>query len=78
MTEKHTEEERQTPSKLARLLNIKVTHAAEVAGISGRTLHSWYFTRPKLFRVIIVGVYFIEKIDNFIDFLKFTGEEQDG
>lgn len=53
-------------------------YVAEKVGIPRRTLHDWSTTRPKAFKALLVGVFFMDKVETYINFIDSIGDTDGG
>jgi len=58
-------------------LGLNLTQVARVSGINVRNLYNWKESKPKLFRTVLLGAFFISKFENFIDYFKNQEDTED-
>ena len=66
------------PSKRAKLFgNKSLTHVSKRIDVETRTLYNWSKHKPMLFDAVMIGVFFMDRIESIMEVLKPTETELD-
>jgi len=57
-----------TPNKYCKKFGLTLSEVSKLSGVSTRTLSNWHKDedRPDLFKVVVIGCYFLSRVDYFI------------
>ena len=73
---KNKTENKHNPSKRAKLFgNKSLTHVSKRIDVETRTLYNWSKHKPMLFDAVMIGVFFMDRIESIMEVLKPTEKE---